>query len=471
MARRVLHVRSLFFCSLSAIVLAVGCSRTMPIVAAPRGPAPEMRAANRDGVPARLMTWIDADRASPAPDWPSVSSYLDFALVGQSLRDLPLASSIAGAGIGVAMYTNPNHQAQYGKPHFPDNQPSDYARRCDGTRIYKLGYGSPTPPPGPEPTPTDYATYLMDPHSAHLAQSWSDEVTGFVAQSGVTPAFVFEDTADSIRGSSAAPCHYSKAGWTAASVTLDETMAADASLGGVYVSVVYNGLGTTAHPDPNQLPPEIGLNVATSGGMAENCYSLRQPSSPNDPDPPPQSAHGAQWLYTENVELSMATAHKIFVCNANSNDTTPAETLTGLRTYVIASVLLTYDPATTVLDETFVPQSGFSVFPESTVVALSPLAPPPSDISQLLVGGLYARQYASCSVEGRPTGACAAIVNPSASTSYPFPYPGVYADSLRIAGGGVLDAGAKVKLVTGVPAEIRPRSAAVVFAPSPSPTP
>lgn len=469
-AHRVFHVRALLFGLGAAAVLALGCSRTMP-AAIPRVPVGSA-IAHRDAAPARMMTWVDADRVSPAPDWGSVSKYLDFALVGQSLRDVPLATSISDAGIGVVMYTNPNHQAQYGKPHFPDNQPADYAHRCDGTRIYKLGYGSPTPPPpSPAPTPTDYATYLMDPHSTHLAQEWADEVTGFAGQSGVTPAFVFEDTADSIRGSSAAPCHYSKASWTAASISLDQTMVDDASSTGVQASIVYNGLGMTAHPDPNQLPPEIGLNAAASGGMAENCYSLRQPSSPSDPNPPPQAAHGAQWLYTENVEIAMAAAQKRFVCNANSDNTTPAETLTGLRTYVIASILLAYDPATTIVDEAFLPQSGFPVFPEASIVATSPLTPAPADISQLLVGGLYARRYASCAVDGASIGACAVIVNPSASTSLPFPYPGVYPDSLRIVGGGVLDAGAKVKLVDGVPSSIRPRSAAIVYAPAPTPTP
>lgn len=470
-ARRLFQVRVLLFGLGVAAVLAIGCSRSASVLPSPRVLGADGPVEGRDAVPARLLTWINADRASPAPDWPSVKRYLDFALVGQSVRDLPLASSIGGAGIGVAIYTNPNHQAQYGKPHFPENEPTDFAHQCDGTRIFKLGYGSPTPPPGPAPTPTDYATYLMDPHSSHLAQSWSDEVTGFEAQTGVPPAFVFEDTADSIRGSSAAPCRYSRASWTAASITLDQTMVADAALAGVATNILYNGLGTIAHPNPNQLPPAFGLNASTAGGMAENCYSLRLPSSPNDPDPPPQAAHGAQWLYTENVELAMAAAQKLFICNANSNDIVPAESLTDLRMYVIASVLLTYDPATTVLDEAFVPQSGFEVFPESSIVATAPLRPSPSDISQLSVGGLYARQYASCYVGGSPIGACAAVVNPSESASYPFPYQGTYSESLRIKGGGVLDAGAFIKSIGGVPATIGPHSAAIAFAPTPSPTP
>src|SRR4029077_14438481 len=141
-------------CLFAGIVLAVGCTRSMPVVATPRVTAMDPHVVNRDGVPARLITWINADRASPAPDWAAVSSYVNYALVGQSDKDLPLAASIGAAGIGVVMYTNPNHQAQYGKPRFPDNLPGDYALQCDGTRIYRIGYGSPPPPPRPAPTPT-----------------------------------------------------------------------------------------------------------------------------------------------------------------------------------------------------------------------------------------------------------------------------------------------------------------------------
>src|SRR5690242_15544141 len=173
MPHRVFDVRTILFALGIAAVLAVGCSRSTSTFAAPRGPAPPELVHRDDQVPARLLTWINADHATPAPDWATVRRYLDFALVGQGVRDLPLAESIATAGIGVVPYTNPNHQAQYGKPHFPDNLPQDYAYDCLGARIYKIGYGSPTPPPGPPPTPTDYATYVMDPHSTHLAQSWA----------------------------------------------------------------------------------------------------------------------------------------------------------------------------------------------------------------------------------------------------------------------------------------------------------
>lgn len=470
-AHRVLHVRTILFAIVTAAVLGVGCSHSAPMFAVPSGPGPAERVHRDAQAPAHLLTWINADHANPAPDWSSVRPYLDFALVGQSVRDVLLAQSLAAGGIGVVPYTNPNHQAQDGKPHFPDNLPQDFAHDCQGARIYRIGYGYPTPPPGPPPTPTDYTTYLMDPHSTHLAQSWADEVTGFVAQTAVTPAYVFEDTADSIRNMNAAPCRYSPDGWTAASVALDQNMIADEAAAGGSVAIVYNGLGTSIHPNPSRTPQAFGLNVVAAGGMAENCYSRQPASSPNNPDPPPEPAHGSQWLATENIELGMAAAHKLFVCNANSGGHTSAETQTVLRTYVIASVLLTYDPATTILDEAFKPASGFEVFPESAIVALQPLVPAPSDISGLDMSGVYARQYATCYVAGKLIGSCAAVVNPSVTATYPFPFAGTYTGTLKIVGGGVLDAGARIKFVSGVPGSIAPRSAAIAFAAAPSPTP
>ncbi|HET9342260.1 MAG TPA: hypothetical protein VFO25_05065 [Candidatus Eremiobacteraceae bacterium] len=464
-------MRTILFAIVAAAVLGVGCSHSAPMFAVPSGPGSAERVHRDDQAPAHLLTWINADHANPEPDWSSVRPYLDYALVGQSVRDVLLAQSIAAGGIGVVPYTNPNHQAQDGKPHFPDNLPQDFAHDCQGARIYRIGYGYPTPPPGPPPTPTDYTTYLMDPHSTHLAQSWADEVTGFVSQTAVTPAYVFEDTADSIRNMNAAPCRYSPGAWTTASIGLDQNMIVDAAAVGDSVSIVYNGLGTSLHPNPSRTPQAFGLNAVASGGMAENCYSRQPASSPNNPDPTPEPAHGSQWLATENIELEMAAAQKLFVCNANSGGRTAAETQTGLRMYVIASVLLTYDPATTILDEEFKPASGFEVLPESSIVAVQPLAPAPADISGLDTSGVYARQYATCYVGGKLIGSCAAVVNPSVTATYPFPFAGTYTGTLKIVGGGVLDAGAKIKLLSGVPGTIAPRSAAVAFAPAPSPTP
>jgi hypothetical protein len=469
--------RALLLGAAAGAALAVGCGHFGAVASAPNADRALLAGTHAHGfdtIPSHVHTWVYADHVQPAPVWSTVQPFLDYALVGQSIPDFQLASAIGAAGIGVVEYTNPNRQSQIGPPpHFPNNLPADYAHDCKGDRIYKIGYGSSPPPPGPEPTPTDHAMYLMDPHSANLAVSWTGEVTNFAAQSGTVPVYVFEDSADSIDSTAPhAPCHYGQPDWTTATNSLGSSMLAGAAAVGVTTSIVYNGLGSPLHPSPTHTPDAIGMNAVSAGGMAENCYS-RQPASTNeDPDPEPWPEKDSQWLDTENVEIAMAAAQKMFVCNANSDQAVDAPQQAGLRLYVIASFLLTYDPNTSVLDELFRPASGFSVFPESEIVALDPLATPPSQITDLNVGGVYARQYGTCYLNGVLFGSCATVVNPSSTATNPFPYPGAYAGSLKLVGGGVLDAGARVKFLTSVPSVLGPRSAVIAFAtPAPSPTP
>lgn len=472
---RFLSMRPGLFAAAIAAAFVIGCGHFGSTLSAPQGAAPArgFGVHRSDTIAFHVHTWINADHAQPAPVWSSVQQYLDYAIVGQSVHDLPLASSIAAAGIGVVEYTNPNRQSQIGTPHFPNNLPSDYAHDCLGERIYKVGYGEATPPPPtPQPTPTDYAMYLMDPHSANLAVSWATEVTTFWTQSGVAPAYVFEDDADSINSTAPAkPCHYGQPDWTNATNGLDSTMMTEATAAGENVAVLYNGLGSPAHPLPTKMPDAIGVNQTAAGGMAENCYSRQPAATAANPDPKPFPEKDSEWLQTENVEIAMAAAQKMFVCNANSDQAIDADKKTGLRLYVIASFLLTYDPNTTVLDEQFRPASGFSVFPESQIVATNPLSPQPLQIADLYVGGVYARQYGECYIDGALLGSCAAVVNPSSTTTYPFPLIGVYGGTLELVGGGVLDTKAKVKLTATIPATLGPRSAVIAYAtPAPSPS-
>ena len=461
---------------ISAVVAAafiVGCGHFGFLVGTHPGGVANSAIAHRADATMHLHTWIYADHAQPAPDWQAVAQYLDYAMVGQSVPDKPLAAAIAAAGIDVVEYTNPNRQVQIGPPHFPNNLPSDYAHDCKGDRIYRVGYGVATPPPGPAPTPTDHAMYLMDPHSVNVAASWAAEVTSFWQQAGIAPTFVFEDTADSVDSVKPRdPCNYAQPDWTNATNAMGQTMLSAAAAVGEDVAIVYNGLASPLHPSPTHMPDAIGMNAASAGGMAENCYSRQPASTALDPDPAPYPEKDAQWLETEGVEIAMTAAQKIFVCNANSDHAQDADQRASLRLYVIASFLLTYDPNTSVLDEQFRPASGFPVFPESQIVALDPIGVPPLQIADLAIRGVFARQYGTCFVKGAPIGPCATVVNPSSTTAFPFPFAGGYAGTLRLVGGGVLDAGARVKLTTTLPSTMNPRSAVIAYgAPAPSPSP
>jgi hypothetical protein len=422
----------------------------------------------------RLLTWIDADDSRP-PSWTAAAPYVDMAIVGQAGKDIALAQTLRSAGIGVVEYSNPNRQAQAGIPHFPHNLPGDFARDCTGLRIYKLGIGVPTPPP-PEPTPTpqDLSIYQMDPNSSNLAQSWAGEVTAFSGEVGAMPAYVFEDDADSLAGMSHnAPCDYQQPAWTAAANMLDTEMAAQAAVQGVQPAIVYNGLDTGPYPSsPTYTPSALDLNASAAGGMAENCYSKVPGWTRARPDPTPYPAHDMQWLSTENVEIAMTAAQRSFVCNANSDNDVDAAARTELRKYVIASILLTYDPQTTILDEQFKAKSGLSVFPESEFVVTDPIDPTPAQITDLEIGNVYARRYGACSVDGVSVGGCAIVVNPSSMRAYPFPYPGQYMQTLHLIGGGVLDPGSMVEVSNAGPPSVQAESAVIaVEGPQPSPSP
>jgi hypothetical protein len=120
-----------------------------------------------------------------------------------------------------------------------------------------------------------------------------------------------------------------------------------------------------------------------------------------------------------------------------------AKTSTIRRIYQYASFLLTYDPASSIISEKYTTPSNLAVFPEEGLVALDPLIPSPAKIGKLKVDvWTYGRQYASCYLWGVPIGACAAVVDADRPTaSHPFPWPGVYAHTLVLSGGGVLDGG------------------------------
>src|SRR5450432_2433500 len=128
--------RSSLFGAVSIAALLVGCGHLGSLApsAGAVNPLGVSRARAFGTIPIHVHTWTYADRVAPAPDWAGVQPYLDYAMVGQSNADLQLAGQIAASGIGIVEYTNPNRQAQYGAPHFPNDLPSDYAHDCRKSR-------------------------------------------------------------------------------------------------------------------------------------------------------------------------------------------------------------------------------------------------------------------------------------------------------------------------------------------------
>jgi hypothetical protein len=282
--------------------------------------------------------------------------------------------------------------------------------------------------------------FLMDPSSSHLGTLWSGVVTAATA-AGHFDA-IFDDDADDLYDTSGPPCGDSAATWLAHNQTMIS------SLG---YPVIYNGLALLG--PGYTVSGSIGLNSVSMGGMIETCYSQAGSAPKIGP---------AVWLATENTEIAMAKQRKLLLCY--SNNTSTASTSSDLRQFVYASYLMTYDPTTTVLWEYFGTPSGFHVQPESEIVPLYPSVQEPSDIWGLqIAGGVYGREYGACYVNGNNVGRCAAIVNPSLRTSYPYPYAAKYRHTLVISGGGVLDGGSISVLGSSPPSTVPPQGSLIVF--------
>jgi hypothetical protein len=331
------------------------------------------------------------------------------------------ATALASAGVKTIFYTNPNREYP-GDPLYTSDE-STFSHTCAGGRVSSIGGGAP---------------YLMDPHSSDLEallKSWVAANTSIAHFDAV-----FDDGADDVFGVSALPCNYSAADWLAAT---------QAQIAGLGYPVIYNSIGALG--TSTSVSPSIALNAVSIGGMMENCYD--SVFSPHQP-------WGLQWIVVENTELAMANQHKLFFCYASYQG--DAATNVGLRTFLYASFLLTYDPATSALWEYFGTPSGFHVEPESVLVATNPLVPEPTDVSTLNHSGTYVREFATCYLAGASVGACAVAVNPDKIRYHPFPLSG-YTHTLVLTGGGILDGGTVATTGPAPPATMNPLTAVVVF--------
>jgi hypothetical protein len=402
--KRILQFSFLSACA--AVVGFTGCSNTaapgagsrVRVFASHVSPAKTFSRHDRV-VPNHVLTWAwikSTDYVAPAPAAP----YLNWAVVNN-----PDANAFSAAGIKTVLYSDPN-RTYPGQPMF-SNDETTFAHDCGGRRITINGR------PGP--------TYQMDPHSPNLLALWTAWVNWELK--GVHYDVIFDDDADSAHNTSALPCGFTQRDWSAASNLMNDSLGQ---------TLVYNGLGTLAD-GITKPPPAIQLNPSSFGGLLEGCYGNILLT-----DPYPKKT---VWQNYENTELTMAASHRMFVCR-NLKET-PAANSIPQRTYMYASFLLTYDPASSMISEKFSTPSHVEVEPESGLVALDPLIAAPADISGLSTSQYtYGRQYASCYLNGQAIGRCAAVVNADGPKhAHPFPWPGVYTHTLLLSGAGVLDGG------------------------------
>ena len=339
------------------------------------------------------------------------------------------AAEIRAAGIKVDVYANfwRNYASDNPSIGYTDLEPGGAhaaaeAKTCAGAPIVDPNYGT-----GYE---ADATTAAAAGHAQVVANYRLNEFPGQYDA-------LFSDDTGAV-GDIPLPCGFSQTAY------VNATNAVHESLG---VPIFVNTLGAGSYPD-NQIGYAQASNVI--GAMCEECYAAYNGSKVD------YAIGGVTWQHTENAEIDMVSLHKIFWDYARVIGDPASET--GLRTFVYASFLLTYDPSYAMLQEAFRSATGFPVMPETGVVALDPLTTA-SDVGGYAKGGVYMREFADCYYRGSGIGACAVVVNPSgAPASIP---SNAYGHAMQISGGGVLDGGS-VSFGAPAPSSIGPDGGAIL---------
>lgn len=374
-------------------------------------------AAGAEAVPKHMITYMDWGRSDrdwglPGVDPHQVAPWATWVMAKP--RD---ASAVASAGMKTMFYSNPNRVAPKDAMYKDDD--SMFAHDCSNQRIRILKQGS--------------QKALTDPASPTLLAQWK----AFNQQNMSAGHFdaVYDDTASSTNSLSAMPCHFDSAGWEQSHARL---------LSQLGIPVIFNGLGDgdlvrngRGREATYGLSPAIALSAPSNvlGGSFEDCYVTGSPTKSQD-----EKTFGSYWQQTENTQLEMARRGKLFMCEEMPGNGDMGS-LIDQRTYAEASLLLTFDPRTTMVHQAMQTASGVKLGPEVGLVAMDAASAAPSSIDALRTpGGAYAREYRACYVNGASVGPCAAVVNSNESGSVPFPLSG-YSHTLVIKGSGVMDGG------------------------------
>lgn len=374
-------------------------------------------AAGAEAVPKHMITYMDWGRSDrdwglPGVDPRRVAPWATWVMAKP--RD---ASAIAAAGMKTMFYSNPNRVAPKDAMYRDDE--SMFAHDCSGQRIRIMKAGS--------------GKFLTDPTSSSLLAQWK----AFDEQNMSAGHFdaVYDDTASSTNSLSAMPCSFDSSAWEQSHVRL---------LSQLGIPVIYNGLGDgdlvrtgRGRNATYGLSPAIALSAPSNvlGGSFEDCYVTGIATKSED-----EKTFGSYWQQTVDTQIEMAKRGKLFMCEEMPGDGDMGS-LIDQRTYAEASLMLAFDPLSTMVHQAMQTDSGVKLGPEVGLVALDPVTPTPQSVDSLRAsGGAYAREYRACYLDGSSVGPCAAVVNSDENASVPFPLAG-YRHTLVIKGSGVLDGG------------------------------
>lgn len=417
--------------SASASPTATSAPTSAPTVAATATPAAAAAASN--GIPKRMLTFLQhvcydsycyygTTGATPQ----QVASLVDYAQ--PNYDSLQTASTLRSLGVKTNVYLDPN--LQYG-----DNDsltamglPEDaFLHDCSGTRIKTVSGQA-------------YVMDLRSPSLVAAVSSWSQQH----AQGKFDAVFIDDIHAavDFYENFSSPTCNVDRSSWDTATKNV---------VAATHLPFIFNSLSTTAASQPDSYNESIYSYPSVAGGSFELCYG--EDSRPRET--------GDYWTATENSEIISSRANQPWICFDTAKGR--AADMVDTRIYLEASLLLTYNPQSTIVETgAMTTSNGLPVYPETSLIALNPLVSTPSSVSTLSRGGAYVREYGACYIAGSAVGACAAVVNPSDSQSVPNPLSG-YTTTLQLAGGNAFDGGTVGTQGGTPPSSLAPGSAFVAF--------
>ncbi len=338
------------------------------------------------------------------------------------------AALYRSSGVKVLVYANFWRNYVHDNPNvwYSDLAPggahsSAEATACNGTPITDPAYNG---------------GYLSDPRST-AAIGHAKVILGTRSSYGNQyDAFVSDDTGVA-GGANGTPCNYSYDSWVAATNSVHAALQVP-----MFVNAI-NGWAVGGN-QVSQVQTTQPANVL--GAQCESCYANNA-----------GAVTGMNWINQENAEIATVNARKIFWDYARN--ASAADGAQALRTYVIASFLLSYDPKYAMLEEAFATPNNFPIMPESGLVPLDPVQSQSTVSGYQLSSGAFWREFKNCYYRGSAVGPCAVSVNPGSSA---VTLPSGYAHSLTLSGSDVFDGGTAA--VTGPPVtSLGPSSAAVLF--------
>ncbi len=346
-----------------------------------------------------------------------------------------------GPHVAVFKRANPNGRTMFyedphrviGSDHIATYLTENNYARCGGQRLEGTYAGK-----------RMYNVDVRDPESpAKVAQELAFRSSGITEPGYRWDYWFADDTAPPTVGFQCMPDGYRDTDWGSADASYLEKTAALAS-----IPVIYNGAAKESGGVPYS--GYLAGKNHIAGGMAEACFSQTPRGSPDGPYIDDVGTRYPLWTNIQKavLRLQQYRPKQLFICYSNDLESSKGSDNTyaaDIRTYVLASFLMFYDPQTTYLWENFSTNSTVTVQPESGLIALNPLRGTPrsadaSDVASFHCGGAYCREYNDCFYNGVRVGYCAVEINATHGppVSAAFPSGRSYRRAMVLEGSGML---------------------------------